>query len=95
LAAQTAQAQQAPRREIRSLTEAVAALGEALENKLNTLLQASESLDVAAMRDLKGCMDLLAQLKAQHAAEEKAGGKSKGLSRETAELIKEKILGKA
>ena len=95
LAAQTAQALQAPRREIRSLADAVAALGEALENRLNALLIAPESLDVAAMRDLKGCMDLLAKLKAQHAAEEKADGKAKGLSRETVELVKEKILGRA
>jgi len=95
LAAQTAQALAAPRREIRTLADAVAALGEALEVKLNALLAAPDSLDVAGMRDLKGCMDLLTQLKAQHAAEEKAGGKAKGLSRETAELIEKKILGRA
>jgi transposase-like protein len=88
-----AQAPQLPEnlREIRSDEDAIAALEEALEIKVNRMLADPGQLNFSAMRDLKQVMDLVRDLKTKRS---QAGEtKSTGLTPQAADRIRRDILG--
>ncbi len=78
-------------REIRTEADAVAALEEALEIRINKLLSNPDGLNFGSMQDITKALELLNKLKARQPA---ATGKTQpGLSEEAAETIRKQILG--
>lgn len=77
-------------REIHTQEDAAAALEEALTVKLNRMLVTGD-LDLNAVKNVKQAFDLIAGMKTKDG---KATGRDKGLSKETAEQIREQILGR-
>ncbi len=75
--------------EIRTVTDIPAALEEAVMLKLSMILADPGQVDFKAVKDLKQAMDYVAQLKPKDAAAPKA----KGLTVESANEIRRKILG--
>lgn len=83
-------ASRAELREIRTNEEAVAALEEAVELKLNQLLQSPSDLDFKAVQDVRKAMALIQEMKPKG----KDGKQEKrGLSVEAADAIRRDILG--
>lgn len=79
-----------PLREIRTAAEAVEALEEAVERKLNAML--AGDVDLAGIRDLKKALELIQEMKKRHLADS-VEDRRKGLSDEAVEEIRQKILG--
>lgn len=79
-----------PPREIRTPQEAVEALEEAVERKLNAML--AGDVDLAGIRDLKKALDLIEEMKKRHLADG-IEDERRGLSDEAVEEIRRKILG--
>jgi len=82
-----------PEREIKTPAEAIAALEEAVQRKLNRMLAGDVSL--AGIRDMKKALELIEEMKKRHAGPASGGmeGERKGLSDEAVEEIRQKILG--
>lgn len=80
-------------REIRTNEDAVAALKEAVELKLNRLLHSPEDLDFKAVADVRKALELIREMTPKD-AEEADAGRTKGLSAEAAQEIIDKVLGK-
>lgn len=78
-------------REIRSEKDAVTALEEAVQIKLNSLLANPGGISFAAVKDIRQAMTLIAEMKAKAEPDEK-GKRIKGLSPETAEMMRKKLL---
>ena len=79
-------------REIRTPQEAVDALQEAVERKVNQMLAGDISL--AGIKDLKQSLELIDRMKTHYApAEAEGGAENKGLSDEAADEIRRSILG--
>ncbi len=79
-------------RAIGSPGEAVAALQEAVERKLNILLNQPETVSFGAVRELIKAIELIESMKSKHRKEPSDSAPS-GLSRDAAEEIRRKILG--
>lgn len=78
----------ATRRKIGNRAEAIAALREAVERKLNLALTDSEKITSAAVQDIKRCLDLMAELEASLPKENEAEEtRRRGLSQNMAESI--------
>ncbi|WP_297047300.1 hypothetical protein [uncultured Desulfovibrio sp.] len=76
------------RRKIGTRAEAIAALREAVERKLNLALADSEKITFAAVQDIKRCLDLMAELEASLPKENEAEeNRRRGLSQNMAESI--------
>lgn len=76
------------RRKIGNRAEAIAALREAVERKLNLALSDSEKITFAAVQDIKRCLDLMSELEASLPKENEAEeAKRRGLSQNMAESI--------
>lgn len=76
------------RRKIVTRAEAIAALREAVERKLNLALADSEKITFAAVQDIKRCLDLMAELEASLPKENEAEeNRRRGLSQNMAESI--------
>lgn len=73
-------------REIRTQEDAVDALQEAVELKLNRLLADPASLDFKAVSDIRKALTLVAEMKAQHAPDK---GKERGTTAQLEQLIRE------
>jgi hypothetical protein len=78
-------------REIASDTDVVAALEEAVEIKMNGMLTNPAGLTLASLKDLKQVMDFIRDFKAR-TVPENAGAKPKGLTPETAEIMRRRLL---
>lgn len=78
--------------EINAPGEAVDALMEVVERRLNAMLTRPGELKLSAVKDLKSTLELVEKLKEKYRPEDKAGGQ-KGLSDELVEEINSKILG--
>ncbi|MCE5243489.1 MAG: hypothetical protein LLF99_09855, partial [Desulfobacteraceae bacterium] len=78
-----------------SLKEAVAALRQAVERKIGTMLARPDTLSAGALRELKQSLDLMETLEAGQAKKEAENNanRPKGLSDETVREIRRKILG--
>lgn len=72
--------------------DALAALDEAIQHKINTLISVPGELDYKGIQDLKKSWDLVEQMKAKYNPEDKQT-KNKGLSDAAADDIRRKILG--
>lgn len=84
----------AGRRRVKNEKEAVEALEEALQLKMNAILSAPGELTAEVAKDVKQVLDLIAHLKSRCKAEEDEGKpKPRGLSKETVDEIRRKILG--
>jgi len=82
----------ADKREIRTAQDAVGALQEAVELKINVMLSRPGSISLAAIRDMKKALELIDQISAKY--KDKPGvAAQEGLSDETVEEIKRRILG--
>jgi hypothetical protein len=82
-------------REITTPAEAVAALTEVVEIKLNRMLAQPETLQLAQLKDLKQTMELIGQMKDKYDPDqsEDEGQAKGGLSDEAADMIRREILG--
>lgn len=76
-------------REIHTPQDAVEALEEAIQNKLNVMLTRPEAINLSAIKDMKKAMELVEDLKAKHRPSE---GKSM-TKEELTEFMKERIYG--
>lgn len=79
-------------RVIKTAADAVAALDEAINLKLNAMLIRPEAMTLAAIRDMKKAMELLDEIRAKYAPTDKAADR-RGLSDETVDEIRKRILG--
>lgn len=79
-------------REIRTPEDAVNALQEAVQQKVNLMLTRPEELSFSAIKDMKKALELLEDMKAFHAEDEKTPDR-RGLSDEVVDDIKRRILG--
>lgn len=78
-------------REINTAADAVDALQEAVELKLNKMLSSPDAINLQGVKDIKGALDMIEDMKKRYKADSK--DKSKGLSDEGAAEIRRKILG--
>jgi len=76
-------------REIRTAEDAVAALQEAVERKLNIMLSQPKNISLAGVRDMKKALELLEQMRPE-VTEKKA---RKQLDPETLKIIREEVYG--
>lgn len=81
-----------PTRIIKTPQEAVEALREAVQRKINTMLTQPGELSFAAIKDTKQAMEMVEQLAARYKAAEDEDTPG-GLSDEAAEAIRKQILG--
>lgn len=78
----------AVRRKVGSRTEAIVALREAVEQKLNVALADADKITFATVQDIKRCLDLVAELEASLPREAEAEeSRRRGLSQNMAESI--------
>lgn len=82
---------QAPDRPIDGPAEAVAALKEALEIRVNRMLQQPEAIDLASLKKLKESFDFLEKLELKYRPE--APAEEAGISGETIDRIRREIMG--
>jgi len=75
-------------RDIRTPEDAVSALEDAIQSRLNAMLSRPETVSLAGVRDMKKALDLCRDLKAAAPDEKK-----RGLSDDVVEDIKRRILG--
>lgn len=81
-----------PTRIIKTTQDAVEALEEAVQKKINAMLTEPGALSFAAIKDTKQAMEMVEQLKAKYKPEEEID-KAGGLSDDAAEKIRKQILG--
>ena len=81
---------EAEAREIRTAEDAVAALQEAVEQKLNMMLSRPKNISLSGVRDMKKALELLEEMRP--ATKEKTTAK-KQLDPETLKIIREEIYG--
>lgn len=75
-------------RKIGNRAEAISALREAVEQKLNVALADADKITFATVQDIKRCLDLVAELEASLPKEAEAGeSRRRGLSQNMAESI--------
>jgi len=79
-------------REIRTPQDAVEALREAVQIKLNSMLTRPGELSFAAIKDTKAALEMIEQLQGKYKPEDEPARKG-GLSDEAAEAIRRQILG--
>ncbi|MBW2091582.1 MAG: hypothetical protein JRI34_05600 [Deltaproteobacteria bacterium] len=79
-------------REIRTAQDAVDALQEALERKLNLMLAQPGEISLKAMKDMKGAMGLMDEIRSKY-ADKPETTKLKALDEEQAKFWREKVLG--
>ncbi|MCE5242491.1 MAG: hypothetical protein ABFD98_15680 [Syntrophobacteraceae bacterium] len=79
-------------REIRSELDAVAALEEAVQIKLNSLLANPGGISFAVVKDVKQALALIGEMKAKAAPDQEESKRKKGLTPETAEMMRKKLL---
>jgi len=78
------------RRDIQTPEDAINALEEAIQNKINTLLSQPGALTLSGIKDMQKALDLVEQMKAKYARPDE---RKRGLSDETVEDIRRRILG--
>lgn len=88
---QMAQAAKAPTREIKTAEDAVDALSEAVSTKLNMMLVDPGTVDFKAIKDLRQAMDMIEQMRPRTDKED--APRAKGVSLESADEFRKKILG--
>lgn len=88
-----AQASPEKLRPIRTDEDAIAALEEAVQMRLNSMLSDPQRVSLPALRDIKGVLDLLREMRAKTAGS--ADPAYTGLTPEAADEIRRKILGVA
>ncbi len=78
---------------VKTTADAVIALQQAVQGKINTMLTSPGSLSFAAIKDTKAALEMIEQLQSKYVpADEEAAGKG-GLSDDAAEVIRRQILG--
>lgn len=95
-AASPPRSEEAPAREIRTEEDAVAALEEAVQMKLNLLLADPVRINLAAIKDVKQVMELLSEMRikaAQAAESETPRGERRGIDKESLNAIRERVYG--
>jgi hypothetical protein len=79
-------------RVIKTPQEAVLALQDAIERKLNILLAQPDSVSLKSVNELKKSMDMLDQMKAKSVPKDESD-KRKGISKPTVDDMKARLLG--
>ena len=77
---------------IKTTQDAIDALQEAIQFKINTMLTQPEALTYEASKDLKQTMEMIEQLAAKYQDKDK-GAQNKGLTADTVATIRKQILG--
>lgn len=80
---------QSETREIRTPEDAVNALQDAIQRRLNTLLTSPDAVNLKTVREIKDSLAMVQELKAQYKPEDR----QKGLSEETIRKIEKEVLG--
>lgn len=80
-------------RSIRTVKDAVDALQDAIQTKINTMLGSPGQLSFSAIKDTKAAMEMIDALQTKYAPQEKDKTGKSGLSDEAAEAIRKQILG--
>jgi len=80
----------APTRKIKNATDAVDALTEAIELRVNNMLAKPENLNFSAMKDLKKALELLREIKTTQNKENKSG-RAQAVTPEAIRLIEEEL----
>lgn len=76
-------------RKIETPEQAIAALGEAVQAKINLALADPAALDLKGIKDMKQALDLLANMQAEHAPASAPSEKPKELSEDARRAIRE------
>jgi hypothetical protein len=84
-------AEGAEQRVIRTPEDAVAALGDALQKKINAMLNAADGIDLAGIKEVKQCMELIEKMKTQMAPEGGADPSERALDAKTIRSIREQL----
>jgi hypothetical protein len=82
-----------PLREIKTTEDAVSALGEAVEAKLNMMLSDPGQVDFKSIKELRQAMEMISQMRAQTNADGRESARANGLSVESANAFRKQILG--
>lgn len=82
-----------PLREIKTAEDAVEALSEAVEAKLNMMLGDPGNVDFKAIKELRQAMEMIAGMRAQTDKDGQGQARAKGLSVESADAFRKQILG--
>ena len=80
-------------REIKTPEEAVEALQEVVETKLNAMLSQPGSISLSSVKDLKKALELIDDMKERYQEEKPETERKKQLGAETIRVIKEEIYG--
>ncbi|HBD18669.1 MAG TPA: hypothetical protein DC063_00210 [Arenimonas sp.] len=78
-------------RAIQTPEDAVAALGEALQKKINGMLTSPAGVDLAGIKEVRQCLELIGQMRAQMAPEETADPSDRALDAKTIRSIREQL----
>ncbi len=80
-------------REIATPEDAIAALQEAVQYKINLMLSRPAEISLAAIKDMKQALALLKEMQAQYAPEDTGKPSRKQLTKETLKRIREEVYG--
>lgn len=83
------------KRTIKTPQDAVDALGDVVEGKINGMLTKPGTISLAGIKEMKQALELIEKMKTKYKPEVGKDAKSRGLSAEHAEEIRKKILGVA
>ena len=81
------------KRIIKTPEDAVDALGDVVESKINSMLTKPGAISLTGIKEMKQALELIEKMKEKYKPEEKAKETSKGLSDEVAQDIQKMILG--
>ena len=83
------------KRPIKTPEDAVDALGDVVESKINRMLTKPGAISLAGIKEMKQALELIEKMKTKYKPEVGKDAKSRGLSADHAEEIRKKILGVA
>jgi len=88
---ETAAVEPGEERSIRTPEDAVAALKDALQKKINAMLYQPGALDFAGVKEAKQCMELIDKMRSQFTPEDPESMKNKGVDAATIAAIREQL----
>lgn len=81
------------KKEIKTPQDAVSALSDMVEKKINSMLTQPDAINLNSIKEMKQTLELIEKMKSKYTPEVENEQSSKGLSDEVAKTIQDKILG--
>ena len=81
------------KRTIKTPQDAVDALGDVVERKINGMLMKPGAISLTVIKEMKQALELIEKMKTKYQTENKEAGETEGLSDSAAEEIRRQILG--